>query len=145
VRVKKPTTNETVTYYSYQRTSEVGESTHALVASSYPLFSRARWTKAFLKPVASGTTFSALALQNTRPGAVTVTLSLLSGTGAVLSSKNVSLPGRSRIVRDMKEFFAGAKTGTEIRVTCPVAIQVLGMLGDDASRIVLPVPPSATR
>lgn len=145
VRVKKPTTNETVTYYSYQRTAEVGESTHALVAASYPLFSHAKWTQAFLKPVASGTKFSALALQNTRTTGVTVTLSLLSGTGNLLASKTVSLPGRSKIVRDMKEFFSGAKTGTEIRITCPVAIQVLGMLGDDASRIVLPVAPSATR
>jgi hypothetical protein len=145
VRVKKPTTNETVTYYSYQRTAEVGESTHALVASSYPLFPHTRWTQAFLKPVASGTKFSALALQNTRATGVTITLNLLSGTGSVLASKTVNLPGRSKIVRDMKEFFSGAKTGTEIRITCPVAIQVLGMLGDDASRIVLPVAPSATR
>jgi hypothetical protein len=98
-----------------------------------------------LKPVASGTKFSALALQNTRATGVTITLNLLSGTGSVLASKTVNLPGRSKIVRDMKEFFSGAKTGTEIRITCPVAIQVLGMLGDDASRIVLPVAPSATR
>ena len=145
VRVKKPTTNETVTYYSYQRTAEVGESTHALVAASYPLFPHARWTQAFLKPVASGTKFSALALQNTRATGVTVTLSLLSGTGSLMASKTVNLPGRSKIVRDMKEFFSGARTGTEIRITCPVSIQVLGMLGDDASGIVLPVAPSATR
>ncbi len=145
VRVKKPTTNETVTYYSYQRTVEVGESTHALVAASYPLFPHARWTQAFLKPVANGTKFSALALQNTRATGVTVTLSLLSGTGSLMASKTVNLPGRSKIVRDMEEFFSGAKPGAEIRITCPVAIQVLGMLGDDASGIVLPVAPSATR
>ncbi len=40
IRVTNPSTNEQATYYSYQRTVTVGASTHALVASSYPLFSR---------------------------------------------------------------------------------------------------------
>lgn len=145
IRVKKPTTNETVTYYSYQRTTPVGSSTHALVNASYPLFANKKWTRAFLKPVATGTTFSGLALQNIRSAGVTVKLELLSGSGTVLSTKSVTLPARSRIVRDMKEFFASARTGTEIRITSPAAIQVLGLLGDDASGIVLPVNPSPTR
>jgi hypothetical protein len=142
IRVKNPATNELVTYYSYQRTASVGASTHALVASSYPLFSRGKWTKAYFKPVASGTSFSGLALQNAGAAGVTVKLDLLSKTGALLATKSISLPARSRIVRDVKEFFATAVTGTEIRVTCPVAIQMLGLLGNDSSRVVLPVAPA---
>jgi hypothetical protein len=142
IRVKNPATNELVTYYSYQRTASVGASTHALVASSYPLFSRGKWTKAYFKPVASGTSFSGLALQNAGAAGVTVKLDLLSKTGALLATKSISLPARSRIVRDVKEFFATAVTGTEIRVTCTVAIQMLGLLGNDSSRVVLPVAPA---
>jgi hypothetical protein len=144
IRIKNPSTNETVTYYSYQRTTAVGVSTHALVASSYPLFSRATWTLAYFKPVASGTAFSGLALQNTTTASVTVKLELLNNKGARLATKSIALPAASRMVRDTKEFFAKAVTGTEIRVTSPVAIQVLGLLGDDASGIVLPVTPSTT-
>ena len=44
----------------------------------------------------------------------------------------------------MKEFFAKAVTGTKLRVTSPVAIQMLGMMADDASKIVFPVAPSTT-
>jgi hypothetical protein len=142
IRVKNPATNELVTYYSYQRTAPLGASTHALVASSHPLFSRGKWTKAYFKPVVSATSFSGLALQNAGAAGVTVKLDLLSKAGALLATKSISLPARSRIVRDVKEFFAGAVTGTEIRVTCPVAIQILGMIGNDSSRVVLPVAPA---
>ena len=142
IRVKNPANNELVTYYSYQRTTPVGASTHALVASSQPLFSRGKWTKAYFKPVVNATSFSGLALQNAGGAGVTVKLDLLSKTGAQLATKSISLPARSRIVRDVKEFFAAAATGTEIRVTSPVAIQMLGLLGDDSSRGVLPVAPA---
>jgi len=144
IRVKKPSTNETATYYSYQRTTTVGTSTHALMASSYPLFSKATWKLAYFKPVVSGSAFTGLALQNQTPAAVSVKLELLNNKGVRIAMKSIALPGRSRIVRDMKEFFAKAVTGTELRVTSPVAIQMLGMMADDASKIVLPVAPSAT-
>jgi len=62
--------------------------------------------------------------------------------GAQLATKSISLPARSRMVRDVKEFFTAATTGTEIRVTSPVAIQMLGLLGNDSSRVVLPVAPA---
>ena len=144
IRVKKPSTNETATYYSYQRTTAVGTSTHALMASSYPLFSKATWKLAYFKPVVSGSAFTGLALQNQTPAAVSVKLELLNNKGVRIAMKSIALPGRSRIVRDMKEFFAKAVTGTELRVTSPVAIQMLGMMADDASKIVLPVAPSTT-
>ena len=143
IRVKKPATNETATYYSYQRTAAVRTSTHALIASSYPLFSKATWKLAYFTAV-SGSAFTGLALQNQTAAAVTVKLELLNNKGTRIAMKSVALPGRSRMVRDMKEFFAKAVTGTELRVTSPVAIQMLGMMADDASKIVLPVAPSTT-
>ena len=114
------------------------------MASSYPLFSKATWKLAYFKPVVSGSAFTGLALQNQTAAAVTVKLELLNNKGVRIAMKSVALPGRSRMVRDMKEFFAKAVTGTELRVTSPVAIQMLGMMADDASKIVLPVAPSAT-
>ena len=142
--MKKHSTNETATYYSYQRTTAVGTSTRALMASSYPLFSKATWKLAYFNSVVSGSEFTGLALQNQTAAAVTVKLELLNNKGTRIAMKSVALPGRSRMVRDMKEFFAKAVTGTKLRVTSPVAIQMLGMMADDASKIVFPVAPSTT-
>src|SRR5690242_10442632 len=48
VRIVDSVTNEKVTYYSYQRYTSLGKSTHALVAVTYPLFSTITYTQAFL-------------------------------------------------------------------------------------------------
>lgn len=141
IRVTNPSTNEQATYYSYQRTVTVGASTHALVAASYPLFSRAQWTLGYFKPVLNGTVFSALALQNLKATATVVRLDLNSASGTLLASQLVPLSANSVMIRDLKEFFpaATAATGTEVKISSAVPVQALGLVGDDASGVVLPV------
>jgi hypothetical protein len=141
VQVKNPSTNEQATYYSYQRTAVIGASTHALVAASYPLFSRAQWKLGYFKPLLSGTVFSALSLQNLNPAGTVVRLDLNSSTGTLLASQLVLLGANSVITRDLKEFFpaATAATGTEVKISSAVPVQALGLVGDDASGVVLPV------
>jgi len=144
VRVTNPGTNGTTTYFSYQRTNAIGASAHTLVAASHPLFARTRFTVAYLKPLVSGTAFTALALQNPGATSTVARLELRSLQGTLLATQLVPLAGDSRMVRDVREFFPTAAqwTGTEIKVASAIHLQVLGMAGDDASGIVLPVLPS---
>jgi hypothetical protein len=146
VRVTNPSTNETATYYSYQRPAVLGASSHPLVARSYPLFARSTWKLAYFRPVLGGTIFSGLALQNLSSSATIVRLDLLAGPGgAILASQLVVLGANTRITRDLREFFPAANpaTGTEVRVFSGLPIQVLGLAGDDATGGVLPVDPSS--
>ena len=146
VRVTNQSTNERAEYYSYQRTAALGSSTHPLVAASYPLFSRATWTQAYLDSVLHGTMFSGLALQNLRAQTARVRLELYSAQGVLLTARSVSVPTNTRMARDFVELFPGftPSDGTWVRIVSATPVQVLGLLGDDASGQVLPVEPSAT-
>ena len=63
-----------------------------------------------------------------------------SGTGVVLGSFSLPLPGLSKITRDLAELFADAPTGAvAVSVTSNRPIQMLGLLGDDAAGDVVPV------
>jgi hypothetical protein len=131
---------EVTTYYSYLRTTSVGESSHLLVSESYPLFARQRKTLGTLAWKRGTSKFTALGVQN--PGAVAteVKLALLSTGGQVLSSFSFPLPARSDMTRDLKEFFPQPpSTAVSVRITSPQPIKMLGMLGDDASGNVVPV------
>ncbi len=138
--------NERATYYPYQRTAQAGKSTHALVAASYPLFSQRKLKLGYFRPQLKGTMFSGLALQNLNPASATFLLQLFSSTGVLLAQRNLSVAPNTRIARDLVELFPGAVPGggTELKVSSNRAVQMLGLLGDDASGIVLPVLPSPT-
>jgi hypothetical protein len=139
-------TSETAVYYSYQRTVPVGISTNALMAASYPLFARSTWSQAYFRPVLSGTSFSGLALQNVGATAASVRLELYSNNGVLVTSNLLSLDVNRRITRRLGELLPGAvpATGTLLRVVSSTRIQMLGLLGDSASGIVLPVAPAST-
>ena len=139
-------TAQTAVYYSYQRTVPVGTSTNALMAASYPLFARSTWIQAYFRPVLSGTSFSGLALQNVGATAATVRLELYSNKGVLLTSNVLSVGVNTRITRKLGEILPGAvpATGTLLRVIASSRIQMLGLLGDSASGIVLPVQPAST-
>jgi len=139
-RVRVRTQTECSTYFAYLRTQPIGESTHALVAQSYPLFSRKTYSNATLAWTRSGQKFTALALQNPGTDAVEITVKMQSGTGVVLGSLSLQLPGLSKITRDLAELFAGAPTGAvAVSATSNRPIQILGLLGDDATGDVVPV------
>ena len=143
-RVRVDTGSERVEYYPYQRTKPVSRSTHALVASSLPLFSHTTWSQAFFHPVLQATTFSAIALQNVNTSSATVTLQLFSSVGGLLATRTISLPVTKWLTRDYAEVFPGkvAGNGTTVKVTSSLPIQMLGLQGDDALGTMTPVEPA---
>jgi hypothetical protein len=146
IRVKNPTTNELATYYSYQRTAEMGKSKHPLIAATVPLFGQNTWTLAYLKPVLNASQFSGIGLENPTAQPVKVSLQLFAANGALLKTHNVKLLPGKRFTRDLVELFTGVVpgNGTSLKVTSPIAIPVLGLLGDDTLGTVDPVAPSPT-
>jgi hypothetical protein len=142
VRVKNQT--ERSTYFSYFRAQVIGESTHALVAQSYPLFSHQLFTGGTLAWTRNGQQFTALALQNPTPAAVNVTVEMQSAAGETLGSMSLPVPALSKITRDLTELFANPPAGAvAVHITSIQPIQMLGLLGDDATSKVLPVIVSA--
>jgi hypothetical protein len=143
-RVRVKTQKERSTYFSYLRAQQVGESTHTLVAQSYPLFSRQTYADATLAWTRVGRQFTALALQNPAAGLVEVTAEMQSSTGETLGSITVPLPGVSKFTRDLAELFPSAPAqAVAVRIISSRAIQMLGLLGDDATGDVVPVIVSA--
>ncbi|HEY7097831.1 MAG TPA: IPT/TIG domain-containing protein [Terriglobales bacterium] len=146
IRVRDKDSNDRVEFFPYQLTTPIGVSTHALIAASYPMFSRTTYTEGYFRPVLSGSVFSGLALQNVTNVATTATVELYASDGSLLTSVSVDLQASSRIARDLAELLPGvvASNGTSLHVTAPTPIQMLGLLGNDASGVVLPVPPRTT-
>jgi hypothetical protein len=146
IRVTNRSTNERATYYSYQRTTEMGKSKHALIAATVPLFAQSTWSLAFFRPVLNGSQFSGLALENPTAQPVKVRLQLFASNGTLLKSRTVKLLPNKRFTRDLVELFIGVVpgNGTKLEVNSPVPIPMLGLLGDDAFGTVDPVAPSAT-
>jgi hypothetical protein len=144
IRVRNKSTNERIAYFPYQQTTPIGVSTHKLIAASYPMFSRTLYKDSYFRPVLSGSVFSGLALQNGSTAATTATVQLFASDGSLLTTVSVPLAANSRIVRDLAELLPGvvASSGTSLHVTAPVGIQMLGLLGNDATSVVLPVTPS---
>lgn len=143
VRIVDSISNEKVTYYSYQRYTSLGKSTHPLVAATYPLFSTLTYAQAYFKPVLTGSQFAGVSLQNPTASTVTAIMILSASDGTLLGSKTVSIPANNRLTRDLSEVFPGlAVTGTSLQVTASAPIQMLGLLGDDSLGTVDPVIPS---
>jgi len=144
IRIVNPSTNERVTYYSYQRTTAMGKSTHALIASTVPLFAGTTWSLAYFRPILNGSQYSGLALENPTAQTVKVRLQLYGSNGTLLKAKTVALLPNKKFSRDLVELFTGVVpgNGTSLKVTSSVAIPMLGLLGDDALGTVDPVDPS---
>lgn len=146
IRVINRSTNERATYYSYQRTTPMGKSTHALIAATVPLFAQSTWTRAYFKPLLNVSQFSGLALENPTAQPVIVRLQLFASNGTLLKARNVKLLPNKTFTRDLAELFVGVvpATGTSLVVTAGAPIPMLGLLGDDTLGTVDPVDPSAT-
>jgi hypothetical protein len=146
VRVKNPSTNEEVTYYSYQRTTRMGKSANPLIAVTYPLFSQITWSLAYFKPVLNGSQFTGLALQNATATPSQVRLQLFASNGTLLATTSLKIGAYRRISRDLTEFFVGVVpgNGTEVkaRVMSGPPVQMLGLMGDSTFGTVDPVDPS---
>lgn len=138
VRVKNP--DQAVTFFPYFHAEPIGESTHPLLAQTYPLFARQTYTAAILPWSRSGSQFTGLALQNAGTITANVTLRAMSSAEDVVGAMTVTLPAGTKITRDLLELFAGAPAqAASVSIFSNTPIQMLGMLGDDASGDVVPV------
>lgn len=138
VRVKNP--DQTSTFFAYLHTEPIGQSTQPLLARVYPLFARQTYTSASVTWARSGSQLTGIALQNPGAGSVTVTLETQSASGVVLGSTNIVLPVGTKIVRDLAELFAGSPAeAVSVRLRSTAPVQMLALLGDNASGDVVPV------
>jgi hypothetical protein len=114
------------------------------VRLSYPMFADTRWTAAYFRPTQSGNVFTGLALQNPKLSSASIVLQLRTTAGTLLFTQEMTLAGNTHIVRDLAEIFPAGTTldGMSLKVSSSLPVQMLGMSGDDASGIVLPVDPS---
>lgn len=139
--------NSIDTYYSYMRGVPVGQSTRPLLAQTTPVFSIATANEAILPPTISSQVnadyFTALALQNPNAAAASVTVEARAANGGLIGSQVVTLPSGARISREASEWFGVTlPSGGYLHVVSAQPVQVLGLLGNDRSGVVLPVMPN---
>ncbi len=143
IRVINNSTNERAEYFSYQRTTPMGKSKHALIAATVPLFAETTWSTGYFKPVLSGSQFSAIALENPTATTVKAKLQLFTSNGTLLATHSLRLKPNKRWSRDLVEWFVGVVpgNGTTLKITASAPIPMLGLLGDDVLGTVEPVDP----
>src|SRR4029077_13291740 len=144
IRVRVRNDTERTTYFSYFRAQAVGKSNHRLLAQTYPLVARRTYTGATLLWTRSASRLTGLAVQNPGVSDASITVEMQSAAGNTLGLFRFSLPVGSKITRDLLEFFAGAPAdAVSIHISSSVPVQMLGLLGDDATGDVVPVLVSA--
>ena len=133
------TSTQTVTYFSYLRTAEVGQTAQPLLVNADAMFSQVTYTKASLKWVTGSTVFTGLALQNESASPAEVTLQLVSGT-QIVQTLSFPLPGTSKMTRDLADFFGQAPAGgSTVQIQSTQPIQLLGIQGDTTAGTLFPV------
>jgi hypothetical protein len=108
------------------------------------MFSQQTYTSATIPLVNNATQFTGVSIQNTSGTPLTIAISLVDNSNAVISTVQVTLPNRQKITRDViADFFSGTVPAgaTKIVVAAPQKVQVLGMLGDKTAGTVVPVIP----
>ncbi|HZU30324.1 MAG TPA: hypothetical protein VFB79_04365 [Candidatus Angelobacter sp.] len=146
VRVKDQTTNFVVEYYSYIRADDVvGSSSTSLVNLVHPMYSHQTYASATIPLVNTATQFTGLSMQNTSGTDAVVDVNLVnSGNAIVGATVAVSLPTGKKITRDViADWFGGTVPAgaSKVKISSPVNVQVLGMLGDKSAGTVSPVIP----
>jgi hypothetical protein len=139
-RVRVKTNTAETTYFTYLRTTRVGQSSRKLLQASEPIFAGKTFRTGSLTVKRNGFQFTGLALQNQSNTAVTVTLKLFSRLNSLIATKQISLPATSKSVADVLEIFSMAQTDNYVRVSASAPMQMLGLLGDDSAGVVAPVP-----
>jgi hypothetical protein len=143
IQVQNPD-KSTDSYYSYMRGVPMGSSTRLLLASTVPVFSILTATEAILPPTISPQVnpayFTGIALQNPSQAAASVTVEARSGAGALLGTTALTIPNGSRFSREVSELFGTTlPTGAYLHVTSSQPVQMVGLLGNDTSGVVVPV------
>jgi uncharacterized membrane protein YgcG len=138
--------NSTDSYYSYMRGVPMGATAQPLLAVTVPVFSILTATEAVLpstiSPQVNADYFTAIALQNPSAAAASVLVEARSAAGALLASTAVTIPNGSRFSREASELFGSTlPTGAYMHVLSSQPVQVLGLLGNAKTSVVLPIAP----
>lgn len=146
ITVTNPDGTEAI-YYSFQRTIPAGNSVRALFNATIPIYEYQFWTSAvYGLPVASGTKYSGITVQNLRSTPTSIVVALVSSTGSVIGSRGFSLPPNRRLTRETVEYVAGIPpAGSYWRVRSNAPVQSLGLIGDDSTGLVSPVVPASAQ
>jgi hypothetical protein len=79
-------------------------------------------------------------LQNPGAAAAVVTVESHDAGGVLTGSTTVTLPSGSRLTREVSELLGSVlPTGSYLHVSSPQAVQMLGLLGNDRTGVVIPV------
>ena len=130
-----------VTYFSYLRGVNVGQSTFGVVATAIPIFPlvstlQARVTQS--GPGLNGGALTALALQNPNPTPVTVELTASNAFGRIART-SVTLAYGEKITRELGEFFGqDLPIGTVVKAEALVPLQVVPFLADRVTGALTP-------
>jgi hypothetical protein len=143
-RIRAIKGNETVEYFSYDRTEDVaGASGNPLVTLVHPMFSEQHFLSGSFAYSAAGTVFTGIALENTATVDATMRVDLLDSAGNVLASTaSFVLPARRKMVRDIADLFSSVPVNTaKVRasVTTGPAVRVLGFSGDTSKGTASPL------
>ncbi|MDH4063964.1 MAG: hypothetical protein OEW19_06160 [Acidobacteriota bacterium] len=143
VEVRNLGTNERTVYFAYQRTVPLGTSAHPLFRAVDPAFAQRFFTAAVI-PFAAQTPASVpgLALQHIGAGPASAVLEMVAPGGATLGRAAVTLGANTRAVRSLAEIFGTTcASGCAVRVTASAPLQLMGLQGDLARDLAVPIPP----
>ncbi len=97
VTVKNPD-GTSATYFSFQKTTPVGQTASALLRATIPIFANLFWkTATFSLPVDAGTTYSGLAVQNLQAASAGIAVSLIASDGSTVGKRSFSLMPNTRL------------------------------------------------
>jgi hypothetical protein len=130
-----------VTYYSYLRAIPVNTPSSSLLQHTDPVFqSQTHGIATFSSlPALAPGQFAAIAVQNPTPGPVVVTFQVQS-TGATTT---VTLPSGGRVMDEISALIGTTLSPTDsLIVSATSSVQILGLLGDDDAKTVMPFLPT---
>jgi hypothetical protein len=132
------------TYYSYLRGVPVGTSARALLSRTVPAFSVRTMFEAVLpstiSPQVNADYFTAIAVQNPSAADAVVTLESHDAADSITGSTIFTLPSGGRLTREVSELLGAVlPTGSYLRVRSTQAVQMMGLLGNDRTGVVLPL------
>lgn len=145
VEVRNPGTNQRTFYFAYQRTASLGVSLHPLFRVVEPAFAQRFYTSAVVRFGATDpSVVPGLALQNIGATGASASLELVGPGGTRLGVAAAALGSNTLAVRSLTEIFgATCPPGCAVRVSASVPIQVMGLAGDRARDIAVPILPGA--
>ncbi len=143
VRVTNPD-GSLATYYCYSRTLQQGQSARPLLSTTLPIFARQTFSNGYFLTPADSAVFLGLGFQNPNSPPANIILALYSRAGQLLGQTTLVLPADTWISRDVSEFLPGVTPpdGSYWYVTSSAPVQMIGLIGSDATGTVVPVNPS---